>query len=105
MECTVFNQASALREPLTLADLRGQVVLVHFWTFACSNCAATLPYVTAWYDTYHDQGFTVIGVHAPEFGFETSGGDGVEQQDEPEADPRGGDDPKRQPRRRPDPGK
>ncbi|MGZ5314901.1 MAG: hypothetical protein ACXW0S_03460 [Solirubrobacterales bacterium] len=42
---------------------------------------------------------------APEFGFETSGGDGVEQQDEPEADPRGGHDPKRQPRRRPDPGK
>ncbi|NTU79270.1 MAG: redoxin domain-containing protein [Chloroflexales bacterium] len=56
--------------PLTLASLRGEVVLVHFWTFACSNCQATLPALTRWYATYRDQGFTVIGVHAPEFGFE-----------------------------------
>lgn len=57
-------------EPLSMADLRGQVVLVHFWTFACYNCANTLPHVTQWYADYKDQGFTVIGVHAPEFGFE-----------------------------------
>lgn len=57
-------------EPLLLSELRGKVVLVHFWTFSCYNCANTLPFVTKWYETYKDQGLTIIGVHAPEFGFE-----------------------------------
>jgi hypothetical protein len=30
----------------------------------------TLPYVTKWYETHKDKGFTVIGVHTPEFAFE-----------------------------------
>src|SRR3989344_5902 len=57
-------------EPLTRADLKGKVVLVDFWTYSCINCIRTLPYVTAWYDTYKDQGFVVLGVHTPEFAFE-----------------------------------
>jgi cytochrome c biogenesis protein CcdA/thiol-disulfide isomerase/thioredoxin len=56
--------------PVTLSALRGHVVLVDFWTFACVNCQRVLPYVTAWYDTYHDAGLDVIGVHTPEFTFE-----------------------------------
>ena len=56
--------------PLTLAELKGQVVLVDFWTYTCINCLRTLPHVTAWYDRYHSAGFTVIGVHTPEFEFE-----------------------------------
>jgi cytochrome c biogenesis protein CcdA/thiol-disulfide isomerase/thioredoxin len=56
--------------PLTLASLRGKVVLVHFWTFACINCIHVQPYVKAWYDTYQGQGFVVIGVHTPELSFE-----------------------------------
>ncbi len=57
-------------KPVTLAELRGKVVLVDFWTYTCINCIRTLPYVTKWYDTYKDQGFTVIGVHSPEFEYE-----------------------------------
>ena len=57
-------------EPVTLADLRGKVVLVNFWTYGCYNCRNTLPYVTKWYDTYHDQGFVVLGIHTPEFAHE-----------------------------------
>ncbi len=57
-------------KPLTLADLKGKVVLVDFWTYTCINCIRTLPYVTSWYDKYHDKGFVVIGVHTPEFEFE-----------------------------------
>ena len=53
-------------KPLTLQSLRGKVVLVDFWTNQCINCIRTLPYVTKWYDRYHDQGFVVIGVHTPE---------------------------------------
>ncbi len=56
--------------PLTMAGLRGKVVLIDFWTYSCINCLRTLPYVTRWYDTYRDRGLVVVGVHTPEFGFE-----------------------------------
>ena len=57
-------------EPLTADGLRGSVVLVDFWTYSCVNWLRTLPYVGAWHDRYRDRGFVVVGVHAPEFGFE-----------------------------------
>ena len=44
------------REPLTLAQLRGKVVLIDFWTYSCINCLRTLPHLKAWYATYHDKG-------------------------------------------------
>jgi len=56
--------------PLTMASLKGKVVLIQFWTYSCINCLRTLPYVTKWYETYKDKGLVVIGVHAPEFTFE-----------------------------------
>jgi thiol-disulfide isomerase/thioredoxin len=57
-------------EPLTAERLRGRVVLVDFWTYSCVNWLRTLPYVRAWADRYRDRGLVVVGVHAPEFGFE-----------------------------------
>jgi thiol-disulfide isomerase/thioredoxin len=57
-------------QPLSMAQLRGKVVLVEFWTYTCINWRRTLPYVRAWADKYKDQGLVVIGVHTPEFGFE-----------------------------------
>jgi cytochrome c biogenesis protein CcdA/thiol-disulfide isomerase/thioredoxin len=56
--------------PITAADLRGQVVLVNFWTYSCINCLRALPYVRSWAAKYKDQGLVVIGVHTPEFAFE-----------------------------------
>jgi cytochrome c biogenesis protein CcdA/thiol-disulfide isomerase/thioredoxin len=56
--------------PLKLADLKGKVVLVDFWTYSCINCLRTLPYLRAWYERYHAGGFEIVGVHAPEFDFE-----------------------------------
>jgi thiol-disulfide isomerase/thioredoxin len=56
--------------PLTAASLRGKVVLVSFWTYTCINWLRTQPYLRAWADRYRDRGLVVIGVHAPEFGFE-----------------------------------
>ena len=58
--------------PLTLAGLRGRVVLLDFWTYTCINCLRTLPYVKAWDAAYRRDGLTVIGVHSPEFPFERS---------------------------------
>lgn len=53
-------------EPLTLAKLRGRVVLIEFWTFGCYNCRNTLPTVKTWDMRYRDGGLTIIGVHTPE---------------------------------------
>jgi len=36
--------------PLTMAQLKGKVVLVDFWTYSCVNCVRTLPHVTGWYE-------------------------------------------------------
>jgi cytochrome c biogenesis protein CcdA/thiol-disulfide isomerase/thioredoxin len=58
------------KEPLTLASLRGRVVLVDFWTYTCINCIRTLPYLKAWDATYRGQGLTIVGVETPEFSFE-----------------------------------
>ena len=58
--------------PLKLADLRGKVVLVDFWTHGCINCVNTLPYVTKLQEKYKDKGLVIIGVHSPEFAFEKS---------------------------------
>ena len=58
--------------PLALAELRGKVVLVDFWTYSCINCVRTLPHMRALWAKYHDQPFVIVGVHAPEFVFEKS---------------------------------
>jgi thiol-disulfide isomerase/thioredoxin len=57
-------------KPLTLAQLKGKVVLVDFWTYSCINCQRSLPHVEAWYKAYKNDGLVVVGVHTPEFAFE-----------------------------------
>ncbi len=57
-------------KPLTQQELKGKVVLVDFWTYSCINCIRNNPYIEKWYETYKDQGFVVVGMHAPEFAFE-----------------------------------
>ncbi|HVF04568.1 MAG TPA: redoxin family protein [Frankiaceae bacterium] len=58
--------------PLTMAGLRGRVVLLDVWTYSCVNCRRTFPFLRALHETYADRGLTVIGVHSPEFDFEKS---------------------------------
>jgi len=65
-------------EPLTLDDLRGQVVLVDFWTRECWNCRQSLPWLKSLRARYGDQGLRLIGVHTPELRYER-GRDGVER--------------------------
>ena len=57
-------------EPLTLAGLKGKVVLVDFWTYTCINCIRTFPYLKDWNARYAEDGLVIVGVHAPEFEFE-----------------------------------
>jgi cytochrome c biogenesis protein CcdA/thiol-disulfide isomerase/thioredoxin len=67
-----FNTAGG--RPLSLASLRGRVVLVDFWTYTCINCIRTLPYLKAWDAAYRRDGLTIVGVEAPEFAFEKDAG-------------------------------
>jgi thiol-disulfide isomerase/thioredoxin len=52
--------------PIHLSELRGKVVLLEFWTFACSNCRNTLPYLRKWNAIRAGGKFEIIGVHTPE---------------------------------------
>jgi peroxiredoxin len=53
-------------QPLKLADLRGQVVVLHFWTFGCINCKHNDAAYKAWQAKYATKGVTMIAVHTPE---------------------------------------
>ena len=54
-------------KPISLASRKGQVTVVEFWTFGCSNCRANLPAYAKWHQQFKDKGVVIIGVHTPEF--------------------------------------
>jgi thiol-disulfide isomerase/thioredoxin len=58
--------------PLTVAGLKGQVLLIDFWTYSCVNCVRTLPHLQTLQAKYGAKGLTIIGMHSPEFDFEMS---------------------------------
>ena len=55
---------------MTLASLKGKVVIVDFWAYSCINCQRELPHVEAWYKDYAADGLEVVGVQTPEYAFE-----------------------------------
>ena len=61
-------------QPIELADLRGEVVLIDFWAYSCINCQRSIPHSVAWDETYGDVGLNVIGIHSPEYAFEKDEG-------------------------------
>ena len=56
--------------PYTMAELRGQIVLIDFWTYTCINCIRTYPFLKQWHLRYANDGLVIVGVHTPEFEFE-----------------------------------
>lgn len=52
--------------PQSMAALRGQVVLLDFWTLGCINCLHTLPALRDWHGRFAPKGLRMIGVHTPE---------------------------------------
>src|SRR4029453_14172152 len=67
-----FDQATGWLNspPLTAAGLRGQVVLVQFWTYTCINWLRTLAAVRPGADPSRGRGRVVVGVPTPDFDFE-----------------------------------
>ena len=66
----IANEVWLNSEPRRMADLRGKVVLVEFWTFGCYNCRNVESYVKDWHRKYAGKGLVVLGVHSPEFDYE-----------------------------------
>lgn len=52
--------------PLRIADQRGKVVLLDFWTYCCINCMHILPDI-AYLEQKYPANLTVIGIHSPKF--------------------------------------
>ena len=54
-------------EPIKLADAKGKVVVLHFWTHGCINCIHNYPHMKAWHEKFAAKDVLVLGVHTPEF--------------------------------------
>lgn len=52
--------------PLQIRDLKGQVVLVHFYAFQCHNCHANFAHYQRWHRELRNKGVVVIGIQTPE---------------------------------------
>ncbi len=50
-----------------MADLRGNVVLIDFWTYGCWNCYRSFPWLNDLEARLKDEKFRVIGIHTLEF--------------------------------------
>ena len=53
---------------LTLAELKGKVVVIDFWGTWCGPCRASIPHVKKLLDEYADAGLVFIGVHTTKGG-------------------------------------
>ena len=49
-------------DPLTLAALRGKIVVLEFWATWCPPCLTTIPHLARMYDAYKDKGVVFISL-------------------------------------------
>jgi sugar lactone lactonase YvrE len=54
-------------KPVSIKDLKGQVVLIDFWTYCCINCMHVFPDLKFLEEKYKDKPVVVIGVHSGKF--------------------------------------
>lgn len=50
---------------ISMASLKGKVVLINFWATDCTSCVKEMPDLIKTYNTYHPKGFEVIAVAMP----------------------------------------
>src|SRR5688572_24004687 len=54
------------REPVTLDQLKGKVVLLDFWATWCGPCIAAIPHTNELQAKYGERGLVIIGVCHPQ---------------------------------------
>jgi thiol-disulfide isomerase/thioredoxin len=52
-------------EPIKDDDLKGKMVLIHFWAISCGICKESLPEINEWSKKYGPQGLHIISIHMP----------------------------------------
>jgi len=57
-----FSLKTLEGQEMTLASLKGKVVLIDFWATWCGPCRESIPHLATLYKNYRDKGFEVIGV-------------------------------------------
>ena len=58
-----FTLASRTGGQVSLADLKGQVVMINFWASWCGPCRQEMPLLDQMYKRYSPLGFTLLGVN------------------------------------------
>ncbi len=61
-----FTLQAASGGTVSLADLKGQVVMVNFWATWCGPCREEMPHLEALHQRYSDLGFALLGVNVEE---------------------------------------
>ena len=57
-----FASKGLAGEEVSLARLKGKVVLVDFWATWCPPCVAEMPNLKAAYEKYHGKGFEIVSI-------------------------------------------
>jgi peroxiredoxin len=58
-----FSLESRDGETVTLAELKGNVVMINFWATWCGPCRQEMPHLEALHQRYSSLGFTLLGVN------------------------------------------
>jgi cytochrome c biogenesis protein CcmG/thiol:disulfide interchange protein DsbE len=59
-----FTLETMSGEPVTLSDLRGQVVIVNLWASWCGPCRLEMPAFKGIYNEYKEQGLVILAVNS-----------------------------------------
>lgn len=58
-----FKLDSRAGTPVSLSQLKGQVVMINFWATWCGPCRQEMPHLESMYKKYNKMGFTLLGVN------------------------------------------